>query len=547
MIYIGGADRKKERQMLNELFKNNMSCMFSTQRVMDMWLYVELAILRAKAGRNSDNVELLRACHLLEKIKHVDVGRALEIEKTTRHEIAAFVRTVREQMSDLAETAADKNLGRLIHQGVTSHDVEDTAQSMILATAGHSIEHNLYKLARAAQRKAMMFKYAPCNGYTHNQVAEPVTIGKRFLDFELAIRRQLQKFHAEVFNINQCKIKGSVGIYSGNLDPAFEKDVAFLLKMQPAPTATQILSIENLVQFFNPLTVIACVVENFSQNLRLASGDLAEIREGVADGQIASTTMAFKENPVNLESVTGAARKIKALYSELTNASGTWREFDTSNSFQIQRHIIPEIFETAQHIADTATDILENLNVFPIQAMRNIDKYGDFIFAGAAKDYLANNAPLSNGAAGNISAEIYEIIQKKSSEAKHAADFRGQKSSLFEALAGDRKFKKNQLLLDGLKTVMSLPYNLRNVAGYYNLACGGEIEGEESDIHDKLVDYIIGSDQLQQFDESDAVKFIDMYEQIVLANYENKNHPANEERTALTAAVDKFRTAMIKN
>jgi adenylosuccinate lyase len=475
---------------------------------MNAWLTVEQAVLAAKQASRPHDEKLALAARLLCEIENVDVARAKEIEKTTRHDMVAFVRSVCEQM-DAMEESRGENLGRFVHQGVTSYDIEDTAQSMLLAGAGRAVAKSLRDLSGLLRQKANLFKYAPCNGYTHNQIAEPVTIGKKFLDLEFSLNGQLSRFENEIRNINLCKIKGAVGIYGGALTPEFEQQVADILGMRTSRSATQILPIENLVSFFCPLVAAACHIENFAQNLRLASGDLAEAKEGFGKSQTGSSIMTFKENPINLENITGAARKMKALMGELMNATGTWRERDISNSFQVQRHIVPEMFETIGHIASKTRGVLDSLRIFPIQAMRNIRKYGDFLFAGAAKEWFANNGALGN-------ATIYGLIQEKSIAAKHAADFRGETRSLYdelESLAGHDPE-------GGLKTAMSLPYNLRNVGKYYDLATSERTGYNEAAIHPQLVDYIIDGGQLAQFRKKDSLAFIDEYRRIVEKNYE---------------------------
>jgi adenylosuccinate lyase len=404
----------------------------------------------------------------------------------------------------------------------------------MLFEAGHIVSADLLKVAAAAGAKARVFKYAPANGYTHNQIAEPVTIGKRFADFEILMRGQLRRFDAEVQGVRRAKIRGAVGIFGGGLTPAFERSVADILEMGVAGPSTQILPIESLAQFFAPLSIIAGIVENFAQNLRLASGDLAEIKEGFRRGQTGSSIMTFKQNPINIENITGAARKIKALAGELMSATATWRERDISNSFQVQRHIIPEMFEAAEHIAKKTLAVIENLQVFPIQAHRNLAKYGDFIFAGAAKDFFATQPD----AASCAQSEIYSLIQEHSIAAKYAADFRGEKSLLFDALAPS----VGENARADLRRVLSLPYNLRNAREYYDVVYGARQSDDGA--HDAMVDYIVDSGQLARFKPSDSAAFICDYWKICDANYAGGKFA--DERRALAAACARFTAELEK-
>ncbi|MDR2685491.1 MAG: hypothetical protein LBB23_01805 [Rickettsiales bacterium] len=493
---------------LNPRYKNNASNAFSDQNILNAWRDAEVAVLRAKASAEPDNSEFEAAARALSAIGDVNVARKEEIEKETKHDLVAAIRAMSEQVD--AQNPG-KNYGRLIHQGITSYDTEDTAQSLLLTAAGKDMQKSLWKLSDALMQKAKTFKYAPCNGYTHSQIAEPITIGKRFLDAAVGIDEQSSRFAYEIDQINQCKIKGATGIYSGSLSPQFETMVAAILEQSVSKTATQILPIEDMLNFFHPFPVIASKVQNLAYSLCLSSGDLAEVKEGFAKGQTGSSVMTFKQNPINLENVIGAARKIKGLYSELMDATLTLRERDISNSFQVVRHIIPELFETMEHLAKKMTSVVNGMGVFPIQALRNINKYGDFVYAGAAKDFIATNF------SGGDNKEIYSLVQKYSMESKFSSDYRGEAISLADALApkvreigGDEKVAQ-------LKAVMSLPYNLRNVSGAYNVA----LNDPQTDNHNAIADYIIESGQMEQFKQADSWNWIKTYAGIVRANYDN--------------------------
>ena len=509
---------------LNSRYKNSMSDEFSDQSTLNEWKIVEAGVLTAKHDE-SGNREFLDAAVALEKIGDVNVARKEEIEKETKHDLVAAIRAMAEQV-DAANP--DKNYGRLIHQGITSYDTEDTATSLMLAKAGAKMLKRLSELEDALIEKAETFQFPPCLEFTHNQPAEPITVGKRFLDAAIGVREQKNRFTFETETANLCKIRGAVGIYSGPLSPQFEARVAKSLGQKVAPVATQILPIEDLLPFFNPFLTVACKIENFAQNMRLLSGAEAEIKEGFAKGQTGSSVMTFKQNPINIENITGAARKMKALYSELAHATATWRGRDISNSFQVARHIIPEMFETMEHMISRTISILKGLLVYPVQSFRNLDKYGDFLFAGAAKNYLATHL----SAASNET--VYSLVQQYSMDAKFTADWRGEQLSLFDMLAPHVEKTGGAKVLAGLKEVMSLTNNLRNVAGCYEVA-GYKVDGYA---HEKMVDYVLSTGQLKYFKVYDSLKFINMYRDIALRN--------NAGGAALDNAVKKFKSELVR-
>ena len=498
---------------LHPRYKNPGSNKFSPQNIHNGWRDVESGALNARAEENPDNPEFSEAASVLDKIGDVDVARAEYLEKTeTKHDLVAAIRAMGEQV-DAIEPG--KNLGRLIHQGLTSYDTEDTAMSLLLANAGKDIMGEMTKTLDSLIFKASTFKYAPQNGYTHSQVAEPITIGKRFLDAAVGVKEQMGEFENNIKKINVCKIKGATGVYSGSLSPEFEAKVARKLGQQVSKCATQILPIQDLIPFFNPFLVMAAYIENLCYSICLSSGDLAEMQEGTISTQTGSSVMAFKDNPINAENTIGSCRKIKALNNELAYATMSLRERDISGSFQVVRHIIPEFFETMWHICLKARFVSDGLVVIPIQALRNVNKYGDFIFAGAAKDLIATE--FSN----RDNKGIYDLVKKVSKDAKKAANFRDEHQSIVNGLESEiRAIGGDDGTMARLRKVTSLPYNLRNIHGVYKVA-GIQRSVSESSIHDHLADHIIASGQMKDLKKSDSAKFIETYANVVRANYDN--------------------------
>ncbi|MCL2338964.1 MAG: lyase family protein [Proteobacteria bacterium] len=533
---------------LNSRYANKMTPEFSDQNILNAWRDIEHAVLEARMemahadGDDAKCAEFFAAATALSRIGDVNVKRKEEIEKETKHDLVAAIRAMGEQVDAMNP---GKNYGRLIHQGITSYDTEDPAQSLMLARAGTKMLKRMEELRDALLKKANLFKYAPCNGFTHNQVAEPITIGKRFLDAVVGIDEQIKAFAAEIEKINVCKIRGAVGIYSGSLTPKFEALVAAKLGQKPARIGTQILPIQNLIPFFTPFLTAACTCENLAQNLRLASGDLAEVREGFAKDQTGSSTMTYKQNPINLENITGATRAVKAKMNELMHATVSWDERDISNSFQVQRHIIPDLFELLEHIVSKTLAVLDGLNVYPIQAMRNVNKYGDVLYSAAVKEYFSTKFATADNK------DVYDMVQPASIAAKNAATWRGETVSLFEQLAPDVEKIGGADAVSELQTIMSLPYNLRNVNECYSVAGYGTTVAEdnshttpESVIHSDLVDYMINSGQLAEFKKSDSLAFIDAYAAVANANYPGERWFAV--RRNLELVVDRFKSALAK-
>ncbi|MDR0319116.1 MAG: hypothetical protein LBH81_00030 [Rickettsiales bacterium] len=514
---------------LHSRYENKMSTAFDDQKMLNAWRDVEVAVLQAKF-EDTKNSDFQDAYNALAKIGDVNVARKEEIEKETKHDLVAAIRAMAEQVDALHP---GKNLGRLIHQGITSYDTEDTAMSLMLAKSGEVILDGLKSIANVFAYKAETFKYCPALGYTHHQVAEPITVGKRFHDARIGLYEQIDELERQLKDINLCKVKGAVGVHSGSLSPRFEAKVASKLGQKVAPVATQILPIEDLLKLFMPFLEAACKIENWAQNMRLLSGAEAEIKEGFGKKQTGSSVMTFKQNPINLENITGACRKLKAVFNELMNCTATWRERDISASFQI-RHIVPDMFGTMQHIISKTAMVLEGLQIFPIQSFRNMDRYGDMLFSGALKDWLATNLPQGDDADNE---KIYKMVQKESIAAKYAVEFRGERKCLAinKDLYQTVKEKIGEEKLPEFREVLSVSYNLRNVRESYQAAFPN-VSMSEAQIHENMVDYIINSGQLELFKNDDAHSFIQTYEKIAERNIADSEF----ERDGLKRAVAKF-------
>ena len=171
--------------MIDRYTTPEMSALWSEANKYRTWLSVELAATEAweslgevPAGTAAGILETLRDAPLDEAFAQ----RVAEIEATTRHDIVAFTRALTERVGEDA---------RYIHLGLTSTDVVDSAQNLVLREALEIILEDVRALADALKEKAVTYKHTPCIGRTHGIHAEPMTFGLKFLNFFASVTRDL--------------------------------------------------------------------------------------------------------------------------------------------------------------------------------------------------------------------------------------------------------------------------------------------------------------------------------------------------------------------
>jgi len=481
---------------------------FTDQSKMDAWLEVEKAVLAAQAEADPGNRDLQDAAAAIAQVEHVNVDNVKKIEARTKHDLRAFVEDVSQQVDAIPEYAGRK-LGKFVHQGITSYDTEDTALSLLLHGANMFVMDKIGRLEDAALEKALLYKYAPANGYTHQQIAEPTTWGKRFLDFYVEVEDIRVRFGAEIENALYAKIKGAVGVYGEAISPELEQSVADKLGLKVIAAATQTIPRVKFTNLYAPLDALAAVMEDFAQNLRLATdGNTAEIKEEFTAGQVGSSTMTFKQNPIGLENITGTARMIQSRYDQLRHSRPSWRERDISGSIE-DRHIFPDMLELTSYACERFAKTIEKLGIFPVKSAANVIKHSGYAFAGAVKNAIKDMEGVDQQA-------LYELVQKYSMSAKLSVEWGDGSVDFIKALrdAVPAEFHGK------IEKATSIASHLSWIDRIYDNVLGPDSEH----IHPvRLLEHMDETGQFDLFSARDAGAFLKTY-QAVCENQEAAPH-----------------------
>lgn len=299
------------------------------------------------------------------------VARIDEIERTTKHDVIAFLTFVTETVGEEA---------RFLHQGMTSSDVLDTAFAVQLKRASDILLTGIDAVLAALKKRAYETKDMVVMGRSHGIHAEPVTMGIKFARFYAEFARAKQRLVAAQKEIATCAISGAVGTFA-NVDPRVEIHVAEKMGLAVEPVSTQVIPRDRHAMYFATLGVIASSIENIATEIRhMQRTEVLEAEEFFSKGQKGSSAMPHKRNPVLSENLTGLARIVRGFVTPALENVALWHERDISHS-SVERQIGPDATVTLDFALHRLAGLIENLVVYPERAQANLDKLGGLIFS----------------------------------------------------------------------------------------------------------------------------------------------------------------------
>jgi adenylosuccinate lyase len=384
--------------MIPRYTRPEMGQVWSDQNRFERWLDVELAAadVLAEAGV----VPREAAARLRERAK-INVPRIHEIEARVRHDVIAFTMAV-------GETVADPESARWLHFGLTSNDVVDTAQALLLRDASRLIEQDLENFITILERRAWEFKDAPQMGRTHGVHAEPVTFGLKLANWYDENRRNLERFRLAARQVAVGKISGAVGNCS-HLGPEMEDKICAKLGIGAAPVTSQVLGRDRHAQYVSTLALMAASLERIALEIRhLQRTEVREAEEPFGGEQRGSSAMPHKRNPVNCEQICGLARVVRANAQAALENVALWHERDISHS-SVERIILPDSTILMDYLLVKTADLIANMRVFPQRMIRNIEMTQGLVFSGQLlQDLVEHGAPRE---------EAYKWVQGHAMEA----------------------------------------------------------------------------------------------------------------------------------
>jgi adenylosuccinate lyase len=375
----------------------DFAVLWSPAHRFSVWLDVELAACEAMEAAKlvpAGTAGAIRSKKLVLQPSRID-----EIERTTKHDVIAFLTHVEE----LAGAEA-----RWLHRGMTSSDVLDTSLAILLRDATDKLVARCDKLIDALARRAREHAKTPMIGRSHGIFAEPITFGLALAGHHAEMKRGRVRLQTARREIAVGKVAGAVGTYA-HLSPDIERDALHRLGLEAETVATQVVARDRHAAYFAALALVAAGIERLATNVRhWQRSEVREVEEAFTAGQKGSSAMPHKRNPIASENLCGLARIVRAAVVPALEDVSLWHERDISHS-SVERMLAPDTTSTLAFMLDRASDMVDGLVVYPENMQRNLD--------GAAELFFSEAVLLALVEAGMPRQEAYVLVQRNAMRA----------------------------------------------------------------------------------------------------------------------------------
>jgi adenylosuccinate lyase len=346
-----------------------MSRVWSEEAKLERWLAVELAALDGWAELGA--VPRAAAEGIREQVRAPSPERVSELERTTNHDVAAFVDALAEQVGPE---------GRWLHFGLTSSDVLDTALALAVQEAGRLVLDGVDRAFAVVVERAEEHRETLTIGRTHGVHAEPMTFGLKLAGWAFALDRDRRRLVHAIEGMRVGKLSGAVGTYA-SAPPEVERLVCEALGLEPAPSSTQIIQRDRHAELLATLALLASSLERFALEIRhLARTEVREVEEPFGRGQKGSSAMPHKRNPIVAERICGLARLVRGYAGVGLENVALWHERDISHS-SAERVVVPDAFLAVDYMLDRFAWLVQGLVVHPERMRGNVEATGGLFFS----------------------------------------------------------------------------------------------------------------------------------------------------------------------
>ena len=355
--------------MIPRYTRPDMGRIWSDENRFRTWLAVEVAATEtlAEAGMVPKD-----AAHAIRERADFNINRIAEIEAEVRHDVIAFTTAVAEIVGLHA---------RWFHYGLTSNDVVDTSQALLIQQASTIIASDLEKLSVVLERRAWEFKDTPMIGRTHGIHAEPITFGFKLANWYSETQRNIARFCSAAEDMRVGKFSGAVGTFA-HLSPELEESMCKQLGLKAAAISSQVIQRDRHAAYLATLAVLASTLDKIATELRhLQRTEVREVEEFFSEKQKGSSAMPHKRNPITLEQISGLARVVRSNAQAAFENVALWHERDISHS-SVERIIIPDSTTLVDYMLQKTTNVLDTMFVYPERMKSNLESTGGLVFSG---------------------------------------------------------------------------------------------------------------------------------------------------------------------
>ena len=386
--------------MLEQYCPTRMASLFSDRARLARWWEVELAALEAQeaTGHAPPGTAAVARSRLTE-IDDDLLRQVGERRKVTGHEMAAFVDVLCGRLG-----AA----GRWIHFGLTSADVIDTGNSILLLRASDLLEESLARLEEVLARRARELANAVMIGRTHGMHAEPLTFGTTLAIWAARAERDRTRLSSARDRFGVGNLSGPVGNYL-NVDPRVEEHACAALGLRRAVNA-QFVSRDRYAEYVFACVCIGNTTEAICTQLRLLhASEIGEVQEWFGPDRKGSSSMPHKKNPSVSMELTGLSRVLRSYLMASLESTAVWQEGDTT-ALAVERVVLPDVSNLTLYLLDQVTALVKHLVVDAATMRRHLDEAGTLPFSSSLMHRLIE--------AGAERDQAYRLVQTAASRAR---------------------------------------------------------------------------------------------------------------------------------
>ncbi|MCZ7531891.1 MAG: adenylosuccinate lyase [Acidimicrobiia bacterium] len=377
--------------MIERYSTKDMNAVWSNRRKLQVWKEVETLVVEAWV---EVGVAPADAAVAARNAPEVDEAAWLEREAVTHHDVAAFVDL-------LAESVGEG--GEWIHFGLTSSDVLDTANGVLLKESGTLLLAAVSDLYDTVRSRAFEFRDTAMVGRTHGIWAEPTSFGLKLANWAFELQRDHERLADAVAGVSFGAISGAVGTYA-HTPPPIEAYVCSHLGLGVEPASTQVIPRDRHAHYLSVIAGIGASIERFATEIRhLQRSEVGEAREAFRSGQKGSSSMPHKRNPIGSENLTGVARVLRGYASAGLENVALWHERDISHS-SVERIVIPDATTLLHYALKRANRLIGNLVVDTDRMAENLASTHGLVYSQAVLLALIDSGMTRDAA--------YQVVQR---------------------------------------------------------------------------------------------------------------------------------------
>lgn len=345
--------------MINRYKNQKISYIWDDQNKFDTWKKVQETYVKTLEE------EGVAKPGISEKIASVSVKaeEVYEREKVTNHDLASFVDILQNKVGEGSNW---------IHYGLTSSDVVDTSNSLLIKESLEVLLKLVDDLLNEIKNRAIDEQSTKIIGRTHGVFAEETFLGNILGNWYLEIKRNLDRLSTAKETISYGKLSGPVGNYTV-VTPEIEDKTLKKLDLKAEKFASQIVSRDRYAEVVSAISILASSYDRIAGNLRsYQRSEISEIFEPFKEGQKGSSAMPHKKNPIGSERISGLSRIIRGYSVSSLENMVLWNERDISNS-SVERIIIPDSFNIICFMTTELTSIIKNMVINREQINKNLE------------------------------------------------------------------------------------------------------------------------------------------------------------------------------